>query len=80
MVSRKFLGVAALAAAIPLALAGCSTSGTSPTQGATDGAQFDGTFTVYASLGVTGSLSSICSRYCAARRWPSWQLCTVSRL
>lgn len=54
MVSRKILGVALL---LPLALVGCSAqSGGDPDP--TDGG-FDGTFTVYASLAVTGPLAGI---------------------
>lgn len=57
MVSRKILGVAAAIVALPLALAGCSSGGGgTPTDAPGD---FNGTFNVYASLGVTGGLSAI---------------------
>lgn len=53
MVSRKLLAAAVV---LPLALAGCATGGGDPTDGPVE---FDGTFTVYASLAVTGPLAGI---------------------
>lgn len=55
MVSRKLFAAGLV---LPLALVGCATGGGSddPTGGSTD---FDGTFTVYASLAVTGPLAGI---------------------
>ncbi len=55
MVSRKLVGGAL---ALTLALAGCSAS-TTPEASPSGAPALDGTFTVYASLGVTGALSGI---------------------